>query len=219
MTLSATRHGAPDRRPLAAHPGSVPGVEVHGQLPGADLVALTASALVGDRAAWEGLVDRLKGAAWAAIGGVDLPFEDRKDAFASTFFRLYEKLGSVEDPARLHGWVSTTARREALAIARARRRETSFELVDEYLEPVADVSADHLLDQEMRRAMGSAFARLSQSCQRLLRLLTADPPPHYAEVSRLLGMKIGSIGPTRQRCLARLRAMPELQPFRNEAAL
>lgn len=184
-----------------------------GAAQGADLVALVESALAGDRTAWDGLVERLKGAAWSAIARVDLPAEDRKDAFAGTFFRLYEKLGSVQDPARLHGWVSTTARREALAIARSRRREIAVELVDAHLAPVPDRAGDRLLEQELHGALRAAFARLSATCQKLLTVLCADPPPPYADVARRLDMRIGSIGPTRQRCLARLRSMPELQAF------
>lgn len=64
--------------------------------PGADLVELAAAALDGSRAAWERLVDRLRVAAWSVTGTVDLSLEDRKDAFASTFFKLDEKLGSVQ---------------------------------------------------------------------------------------------------------------------------
>lgn len=216
MTIDTTYHDSDGRRPLTCLPGSVRRMGVDEEAPGADLVELTASALAGDRAAWEGLVDRLKGAAWSAIARVDLPSEDRKDAFAATFFRLYEKLGSVHEPVRLHGWVATTARREALAIARTRSREVVVELVDAHLAPVRDRSVDRLLDEELRSALRAAFVRLSESCQRLLRLLSADPPPHYTEVASQLEMKIGSIGPTRQRCLERLRQMPELRPFASE---
>lgn len=181
--------------------------------PGADLEALAAAALAGDRAGWEQLVDRLRVAAWSATGTVGISLEDRKDAFAATFFKLYENLAAVHEPARLHGWVATTARREALKLAKARQRETAVDLLDMRLELVPDRSDERLLDDELRTALLAAFARLSESCQRLLRLLSADPPVPYTEVATRLQMKIGSIGPTRQRCLGHLRATPELAPF------
>ncbi len=187
--------------------------------PGSDLVALTSAALAGDRVAWEQLVDCLTGAVWGAIRRFDLPVEDRKDAFAMTFLRLYERLGSVREPARLHGWVATTARNEVLAILRSRRRLVPVEIVDAHLPPVLDSAVESILDGELQTAMSTAFLRLSDSCQRLLRLVTADPPIPYAEIGRTLEMKIGSIGPTRQRCLARLREMPELRPYCREVAL
>lgn len=205
--------GTVERRPHAGRPGSLRGVQVDGGSPGVDLKELASAALAGDRAAWEQLVDRLSATVWAAVRRIDMPPEDRKDAFASTFLRLYERLGTVQDPDRLHGWVATTARREALAIAHARRRESSVELVDAHLAPAPDLAADRLLDSELFAALRAAFRQLPEACQRLLALLSADPPPSYVEVCRLLNMKIGSIGPTRQRCLARLRQMPELQAF------
>lgn len=202
-----------DRRPEPGTAGSLRIVQADETSPSADLAGLTASALAGDRAAWEELVDRLSATAWSAVRRVDMPAEDRKDAFASTFLRLYERLGSVNDPERLHGWVATTARREALAIARARRRETPVELVDAHLAPAPDLAVDRVVDGELSSALRAAFRRLPEACQRLLALLCADPPPSYVEVCRLLDMRIGSIGPTRQRCLAKLRRMPELQAF------
>lgn len=205
--------GSSDRRPGGRRACSVRGVQADGESPGADLPELAASALAGDRRAWEALVDRLSGTVWAAVRRVDMPAEDRKDAFASTFLRLYERLGAVQDPERLHGWVATTARREALAITRARRRETPVELVDAHLASVPDVAAERLLDGELSGALRAAFRQLPEACQRLLALLSADPPPSYNDVCRVLGMPIGSIGPTRRRCLTKLRRMPELQAF------
>lgn len=183
------------------------------ETPGAELEALAAAALAGDRSGWERLVDRLRVAAWSATGTAGLSMEDRKDAFAATFFKLYEHLGAVQEPARLHGWVATTARREALKLAKARRRETAVDLLDVHLGLVDDRSDERLLDEELLAALRAGFARLSESCQRLLRLLSADPPVPYLDIATRLQMKIGSIGPTRQRCLGHLRATPELRPY------
>lgn len=180
--------------------------------------SLVARALDGDSTAWEDLVERLHKVAWRAIAGFDLGEEDRKDAFAATFFRLYERLGSIREPAKLPGWVATTARNEVLTLLRGRRRATPAELTDEQVPAVEHEPTAHLLQRELQRALHAGLARLGPACQQLLHLLTVDPPLSYAEVGEVLGIPHGSIGPTRQRCLDRLRATPELRPFLSEAS-
>lgn len=174
-------------------------------------------ALDGHHLAWEALVARLQNVAWRSIGGFDLGSEDRKDAFAATFFRLYERLATVREPAKLPGWVATTARNEALTLLRARRRDVPTDLDDQTVPAVVDEPAGRLIEGERLHALHAGLARLSGPCQQLLRLLTLDPPLSYAEVSELLDLPHGSLGPTRQRCLERLRATPEVAPFLSEA--
>lgn len=192
--------------------GSVPADLGH-----AGFEELVALALDGHRGAWEVLVERLQRVAWHAIGGFDLSPEDRKDAFAATFFRLYERLGTVREPAKLPGWVATTARNEVLTLLRARRRDLPVDLDDDAVPPLRDEPAAGLIEQERLHAVHAGLARLSGPCQQLLRLLTVDPPLSYAEISDVLDIPQGSLGPTRQRCLERLRATPELLPFLSEA--
>ena len=187
------------------------------RFPTADFDALVALALDGERAAWEELVERLHRVAWRAIAGFDLAVEDRKDAFAATFCRLYERLDTVREPAKLPGWVATTARNEVLTLLRSRKRDIPTDDVD-LRQPVVHLDfAEALMDAELRDALQGALARLSPACQQLLRLLTVDPPLSYAEIGELLDIPHGSIGPTRQRCLERLREAPELRPFLREA--
>jgi RNA polymerase sigma factor (sigma-70 family) len=185
---------------------------------GSSFDELVPAALAGERAAWEELVERLQNVAWKAIGGFDLSAEDRKDAFAATFFRLFERLDGVREPAKLPGWVATTARNEVLTLLRSRRRDVVTD-VDEM--PATSVDAEplgELLRREVHSALHVALGRLSGACQQLLRLLTIDPPLSYAEISELLDIPHGSLGPTRQRCLERLRGAPELVPFLEDAA-
>ena len=87
-----------------------------------DLPALVARALERDQRAWRDLVNRLKGVAWKVIYSYDLSEEDRNDAFASTFFRLHERLATVREPEKLPGWVATTARNEANTVSRRRSK-------------------------------------------------------------------------------------------------
>jgi RNA polymerase sigma factor (sigma-70 family) len=183
-----------------------------------DLEPLVRAALAGDQAAWDGLVERLHRVAWHAIAGFDLSPEDRQDAFAATFFRLYERLSTIREPAKLPGWVATTARNEVHTLLRARRRTVLADLDDSQLPLVEDDAAMGLLDLELHDALHRGLARLSAACRQLLHLLTCDPPLAYSEVSELLDLPHGSIGPTRQRCLERLRATAELRPFLQDVA-
>jgi RNA polymerase sigma factor (sigma-70 family) len=176
------------------------------------LTALVERAGTGDEDAWRSLVARLKGVVWKTLYGFDLDDVDRKEVFGTAFFRLYERLGTVRDPERLPGWVATTTRNEVYALLRARKRLVPTDEV-----PLAAVVAgDHaegLLDDELHRAVAAAFTRLRPQDQALLRLLTAEPPLAYEDIARILSMPHGSIGPTRQRCLAQLRRSPELAAY------
>jgi RNA polymerase sigma factor (sigma-70 family) len=177
------------------------------------LVELVEQARRGDASAWAAIVERLKGVVWRATAAQGLSSEDRQDVFAATFFRLFEHLGTIREPAKLPGWVATTARNESRQMMRSRWR---VELRAEFepSEPVTSFDiAEGLLDDELRVALGSAFQRLGGRCQELLRLSTAVPAVSYDEISQITGIARNSLGPTRHRCLERLRQTPELQPF------
>lgn len=175
-----------------------------------DLSALAGRALDGDAHAWEQLVDRLSGIVWKVVGNYRLNAADREDAYASTFYRLYDKLGSVRDPAALPGWIATTARNEVYSVLRSHGRLVPTEAPE--LREVDSRELDTaMLDDELVVHALAAVSRLPAKNQALLRLLTADPPLTYEEISRLLDMPPGSIGPTRGRCLEHIRAA--LQPY------
>jgi RNA polymerase sigma factor (sigma-70 family) len=170
-----------------------------------DFEVLVPRAIEGSQAAWEALVARLQRVAWRAIAGFDLSPEDRKDAFAAPFFRLNERLTTIREPAKLPGWVATTARNEVRTLLRARRRLRATDPHDLPTLSEAPVDDERLANAELRHAVRDAFATLSERCQELLRLVTVDPPLSYAEIGAVLDMPHGSIGPTRQRCLDALR--------------
>src|SRR5690606_18501830 len=121
---------------------------------------LVARALAGDRDAWTQIVHRYERVAWKVLSGFDLAPEDRKDVFASTFFRLFECLRSIREPDKLPGWIATTARNEALTLLRSRSRETLSDDVGDAsasegrpapwsLAPLPDLDSA-LLDTELR---------------------------------------------------------------------
>jgi RNA polymerase sigma factor (sigma-70 family) len=167
----------------------------------------------GDRQAMAALVDRHQGVVWRATADMGLSPEDRQDVFAATFCRLFEHLGAIREPVKLPGWLATTARNEVRQVLRAKRRTQPREEIEPG-EPVLIGGLDEaMLDGELRNALGAAFLRLRQPCQELLRLTTAVPSISYEQISELTGIPLGSIGPTRQRCLEHLRRAPELRPF------
>ena len=173
------------------------------------IATLAAAAADGDQNAWDALVAQFQGLVWATIRSYRLADAEAADVAQTTWLRLVENLGGIRDPDRLGGWLATTARRECLRVLRTAGRsipvddDTAFDRANN--DPAADLDAD-LLRNERDAGLWRAFSRISDRCQRLLRILTADPPPSYEDVSETLDMPIGSIGPTRQRCLDRLRA-------------
>lgn len=175
-----------------------------------DFSALVNAALAGDHHAWDTLVHRLSGVVWKTVLGSSLSSEDRKDACAATFFRLYERLGTVREPAKLPGWVAAVARNEVVAIVRSSQRQRGDSRA-----ALVDVRPhdEQLIDDELRAALARAFSRLPEEAQHLLRLLMQEPPLAYDDIAIRLGVPRGSIGPTRRRLLDRLRRMPELAPY------
>jgi RNA polymerase sigma factor (sigma-70 family) len=172
----------------------------------------------GDVAAKEALVEHLQRLVWYTIADFGLSREDRQDVFAGTFCRLFERLATIREPERLPGWIATTARNEAHTLLRARSRVVPTDEIGESEDGEAGTD-ERMLDRELRAAMGAAFLGLPRNCRELLRLITAVPRLSYEEISDLLEMPHGSIGPTRQRCLDRLRNMPELRPFHDGGKL
>lgn len=161
-------------------------------------------ALDGDEVAWRCLVDQLSDLVWKVLNSYSLDQADREEAFASTFFRLYRKLDTVREPRRLPSWISTAARNEANNIWRSRKRTVPTETL-----PIRELEVDTideaLLDSELLKEVMAAFHTLPPSGQALLRLMTTVPPLSYKEISELLDMPLGSIGPTAARLLKQLR--------------
>jgi RNA polymerase sigma factor (sigma-70 family) len=138
-----------------------------------------------------------------------LPECDAADVFQATWLRLVENIGRIQHPERVGSWLATTARHECLRSVAARKRVVLVRDADELgrvtgSSPGAD---EPLLAEETARAVRGAVARLPSRHQRLIGLLMADPPASYAEISDQLGLPVGSIGPTRSRCIERLRSL------------
>ena len=124
----------------------------------------------------------------------------------TTWLRAVEHLSRIREPEHLGGWLATTARRESLRIIRGGRGHVPFDAQAEGHQGIDEAPLDaSLLRAERDSELWEALQELPQRCWTLLRVLMADPPPSYLEVSVALDMPIGSIGPTRIRCLKSLR--------------
>lgn len=170
------------------------------------LEAQVLAAARGDQDAYDALVERFSGLVWAVVRAHRLRGHDAEDVFQTTWLRLVEHLDRIREPQALGGWLATTARHEALRVLRtgARAVPTATDELDllDVVEPDHDA---RLVGDERAVALWRAVDGLAGRCRQLLRVLLADPAPSYEEVSAALDIPIGSIGPTRGRCLARLR--------------
>lgn len=171
---------------------------------------LVEAASGGDQLAWDRLVDDHASLVWAVVRSHRLFGGDAEDAFQSTWLRLVENLGRLAQPERLPAWLVTTARRECLRLL----RRGGAELPDVNIADRADDTAtpdpgpvEALLAREEQVAVLQAFQRLRPRCQDLLRLTVAAADPRYADVAAELDMPVGSVGPTRQRCIEHLRRL------------
>jgi RNA polymerase sigma factor (sigma-70 family) len=175
---------------------------------------LVTAAATGDKASWTAIVERFSGLIWAVARSHRLGPADAEDVFQTTWLRLTEHIGRIDDPDRVGGWLATTARHEALRVLRARQRVRPVDDIevadsaDEVTPELSVVEAETAAERADRaRRLWSAFETLPERCRQLLRVLMASPPPSYADVSAALGLPVGSIGPTRGRCLGQLRAL------------
>jgi RNA polymerase sigma factor (sigma-70 family) len=174
--------------------------------PPVDPAAWVRAAAAGDAAAWNQLVNQYDGLVWAVARSFRLSSSDAADVVQTTWLRLVEHLDRIEQAERVSAWLVTTARRECLALLRRQSHQAPTPLGGvELIEDKAPALDHALLAGERDSAVWAAFARLSERCQRLLRILVADPPPSYEDVGLALDMPVGSIGPTRSRCLEQLR--------------
>jgi RNA polymerase sigma factor (sigma-70 family) len=167
----------------------------------------------GDKQAWDAIIERYAPLVWSICRRYQLSHADAEDVGQSVWLLLVNHLGAVRDPAALPGWLATTTRRECGRIlSAARRRQAGGQLLD--AENIPDeqtgTSEQELLAAERRAALLEAFTCLSPSCQRLMAMLIEDPPLPYADISARLGIPVGSIGPTRRRCLDKLRRHPAI---------
>jgi RNA polymerase sigma factor (sigma-70 family) len=155
------------------------------------------------------LVDQYARLIWSITVEFKLIESDAADVAQTTWLRLLEHIDRIEYPDRVGSWLAATARNECLRNLAAHKK-----VVLGHEDADLDCAGGHepeidarLLADERAQVVRNALSRLPRRSQRLLEMLMADPPVSYAEISDQLGLPVGSIGPTRGRCLARLRVL------------
>ncbi|WP_285707500.1 sigma-70 family RNA polymerase sigma factor [Microtetraspora sp. NBRC 16547] len=160
-----------------------------------------------DQAAWEELVTRFDGRMWAVARACGLGPADAADAVQGAWLRMVESLDAIRDPERIGAWLVTTTRHEAVRLAQRSRgeRPAPSTLPDVAVpDPAASV-----VDADYGRRLWLRLDGLAEPCRSLLRLYALNPDAKYAQISMRLGLPMGSIGPTRSRCMSRLRTLIE----------
>ncbi|TYB38355.1 RNA polymerase sigma factor [Actinomadura chibensis] len=156
----------------------------------------------GDGAAWARLVERHSGLLWSIARSHGLNDADSGDVVQTTWLRLVERIDGLRDPAATGCWLATTARNESLRLVRLRGRDLPLVPAPRAPEPGPDRVA---LSRERLGLVGAALEALPRRCRTLLRLFAVASS--HAELAAALGIPLGSVGPTRARCLDALRRL------------
>lgn len=172
-----------------------------------DLPTLVKASVDHDEEAWNELVRRFAGLVAFVIRHYRLSAADTQDVSQLVWLRLVEHLADIREPAALPGWLATTTRHECERYLRLNGRSVAMDPLTMRLTDKADGPEidELLLAAERRQVLLDGLRELTDQQRELLLMLTADPPYAYAEISRILGIPIGSIGPTRSRVLDKLR--------------
>jgi RNA polymerase sigma factor (sigma-70 family) len=165
-------------------------------------------ARAGQRGALDEVVRELNPLLWHVARAQGLGAEEAADVVQTTWMELLRRLHDIRSPQALTAWLVTATRREAWRVRdRARRQVPDAAAVLDSAPDPGPEPADHLLADERDRALWRHFQRLPDRCRTLLRIVAQVDRPDYAVLAEALGMPRGSIGPTRGRCLAKLREL------------
>jgi RNA polymerase sigma factor (sigma-70 family) len=164
----------------------------------------------GDKQAWDALVERYTPLIWSICRRHRLGRADAEDVGQSVWLQLVDQLDKIRDPAALPGWLATTTRRACRKVLRGLRAARYGLDVEEIPDERTRTAEQEVLTAERHAALRDAYGDLPPLCQQLIAMLTADPPVPYANISAGLGIPIGSIGPSRGRCLDKLRRHPAI---------
>jgi RNA polymerase sigma factor (sigma-70 family) len=160
----------------------------------------------GHEASMGELVALLTPILWHTVRSQRLDRESAEDVVQSSWLALVRSAESIADPQAVLQWLIVTAKREAWRVAkRADRIEPRDFADDDMVTAPRDLPEEHVLRSDGDGRLWQHITRLPERCQALLRVIAFADRPDYAAVAKALGMPVGSIGPTRGRCLAKLR--------------
>lgn len=160
----------------------------------------------GDQQAWDELVEQFGGLVWSVARGYRLG-SLTDDVVQTVWLRLAEYCDRIRDPQRLAGWLATTTRNEALRVVKKQARAYSMGDLPERADLSVSSLDEIVTDDDTLGHVLDSFRQLNDNDQELLRLLCTVPPLDYATIAEMLGRSVGSIGPSRDRALKKLRKM------------
>jgi RNA polymerase sigma factor (sigma-70 family) len=175
----------------------------------------------GNAQAWEKLIQRYQRLIYTIPRRAGLDENQAADVFQMVFSKLFENLNKIAQPERLQAWLVTTAKRESIRLANQGRRVvslTSYENDDDdNVSPIDNIVDTNPLPDEVlerlqfQQRIWDGMDALDERCRNLLQWLYAeDDAPTYIEIATRLGISEGSIGPTRARCIEKLRKRVEM---------
>jgi RNA polymerase sigma factor (sigma-70 family) len=166
---------------------------------------LVARARQNDQVAWDALVERYTGLLRSIARSYDLGAADMADVTQTVWLRLVERLDELREPDRVGSWLAVTAHRESRWTLRRRGRELpAWSVPDQAPDPAGGCVERTCVQRERLSDVASAIRAMPERCRRVLRFF-ALAPVTYAEAASALDIPVGSVGPTRARCLADLR--------------
>jgi RNA polymerase sigma factor (sigma-70 family) len=185
-------------------------VTVRANKPGraARMADLLSAARAGSEDALGQIVSELSPLLWQVARSAGLSQGDAEDVLQTVWMRLITHLDGIHDAGALTGWLVTTTKRESWRVRAAGRKQLPAD--QDLFADLPDKgpgSEEQVILEDQRRELWVAIGMLSRRCQELLRIMAFAPRSDYATVAAALGMRVGSIGPTRGRCLAKLRAV------------
>jgi RNA polymerase sigma factor (sigma-70 family) len=179
----------------------------------AEIAGTVRDAISGSQDAWDQIVQQFSGLVWGIARSNSLDTSDASDVSQTVWLRLAEHIGELRDPDRVGAWLAVTTRNEAQRVRK--RQQYQIPTSDERFVRMPEVNPRqpeaNVVAAEESAALWRAFSALGEPCRVLLRMLISDPRPSYAVVSETLGLPVGSIGPTRSRCLSNLRTQVEAE--------
>jgi len=175
----------------------------------ADLAHLAQAAACGDEGAWIDLVERLNATLHAVATRYRLG-ADVDDVVQTAWLRALEHVDRINEPGAIAGWLVTTTRREAMRTLQRGVREVVTDDIAVTVETEPATPEVIAIEGERRVAVHAAVARLPRRQRRLMTSLLASPAPTYRRLAQEADMPLGSIGPTRDRAMARMRQDPQL---------
>ncbi len=178
-----------------------------------DHASLVSAARSGDNLAWSRLVGRFDQMLRSVARSYRLSPQDVDDAVQATWVQLYEHIDRVRDTSAIAAWLATTVRRQSLHILQRRVREHLTDEPELMVASQGEAPDETLLEGERHLVLARALSTLPDRQRELMTLIASDVKPDYKQIGAKLGMPVGSIGPTRARCMARLQQHSELREY------